>query len=174
MKKLNVIILSAAVIFVSFSTLVSADDDAIELELTYTFKYPIIEKSKIIIPEAEMVGNPGEPAMPSVAANILIPFEKKVDKISLTVKEKIKLGDDFDIQPVDKVVPTSDLQLVDNVETKKDDRIYSSDEEFPGKLFSEVGTYSFRGYIILVLELFPVQYNPVTGEAFFYKSMEQR
>ena len=76
MKKLIIIILSAILLLVSFSTIVSAENDIDEPKITYTFNYPIIiEKSKIIISGVENTENIGEPILPSIAANILIPYK---------------------------------------------------------------------------------------------------
>lgn len=173
MKKLNVIILSAIMLLVSFSTIVSAENDIDELKITYTFNYPImIEKSKIIISGVENTGNLGEPILPSVAANILIPYKEKPDNIIITPGKRIKLGNDFDISSSNKALPTSNIYSSENLESIKDDTIYSSNTEFPGVFYEKVGTYSFRGYQILILNLFPVQYNPVTKEAFFYETMD--
>ncbi len=173
MKKLNVIILSVVVLLVSFSTIVSAENDIDELTITYTFNYPIIiEKSKIIISGVENTGNPGEPILPSVAANILIPYKENPDNILITPGKRIKLGNDFDITPSNKALPLSKRHVPENVEIIKNEEIYTSNTEFPGTLFEKVGTYSFRGYLILILNLFPVQYNPVTKEAFFYETID--
>ena len=173
MKKINVIVISAIMLLLSFSTIISADKDTDELKLTYTFNYPIIaEKSKITISGIENTANLGEPILPSVSANILITYKEKTEKIAITPGKRIKLGNDFDITPASRAVPISKLHVSENGESIKDEAIYSSDNEFPGTLFEKVGTYSFRGYSILILNLFPVQYNPVTKEAFFYETME--
>ena len=173
MKKLNTIILSAIMLLISFSPIISAENDIDEINITYTFSYPIIiEKSKIIISGVENTGNIGEPILPSVAANILIPYKEKLGDIIVTPGKRIKLGDNFDITPSKEALPVSKQQVSKNAEIIKDEAIYSLNSEFPGALFEKVGTYSFRGYQILILNLFPVQYNPVTKEAFFYESMD--
>lgn len=173
MKKLYVIILSAVVLLVSFSTVISGEKDLDELKITYTFKYPTItDNTKITISGIENTANLGEPSLPSVAATILIPYKEKPDKILITPGKRIKLGNDFDIPPTSRAIPLSKPHSSENVKIIKDEAIYSSDKEFPGTLFEKVGTYSFRGYSILILNLFPVQYNPVTGDAFFYERID--
>ena len=54
------------------------------------------------------------------------------------------------------------------------EEIYNSNEFYPGKLHTFVGNYNYRGYKILVLLLHPIQYNPSTGELFYYKNLDIR
>jgi hypothetical protein len=49
--------------------------------------------------------------------------------------------------------------------------IYLSDSVFPTTLFSIVGTYSYRGYAILILLLYPVQYQPISGQLTYFNEM---
>jgi hypothetical protein len=55
-----------------------------------------------------------------------------------------------------------------------DENIYNTNEFYPGKLHTIVDDYYYRGYKILVLLLHPVQYNPFTGELFYYKNIDVR
>jgi hypothetical protein len=73
------------------------------------------------------------------------------------------------VEPVAECVPLSKISTAPL--PKPDVGIYSSSGMFPGKFFTEVGTYSFRCYEILVLRLYPVQYIPATGELFYYPDL---
>lgn len=50
--------------------------------------------------------------------------------------------------------------------------IYGSNSLFPGKDYEVVTIQKFRGYNIAVLQLYPVQYNPVEGTLIYTTSME--
>ncbi len=151
-----------------------------EVSVTYSFQKPMIKAidvagvvyDRVFLSGLSSFGNPGEPMLPSAAANILIPYGKNVAEIIVETELATKIGNDLNIIPACKAVPISKPKSDENIGLKKDDSIYSSDKNYPGKSFTKTGTYAFRGYLILVLELFPVQYNPKTGEAFFYNHME--
>ena len=54
----------------------------------------------------------------------------------------------------------------------KNKEIYENNDLFPGELFTNVGVQSFRGFNILILLFHPVQYNPVSGELFYYQDID--
>ena len=73
------------------------------------------------------------------------------------------------IEPASEPVILSDTYNVQMPVLNEE--IYSSTEMFPGTLYSKIGTYSCRGYTILVLKLNPVQYIPARGELFYYPDL---
>ena len=113
--------------------------------------------------------NAGEPYLPVKGAYILLPKNTRVDKINVESNKMLFLGSEFNIEPAGKPIP---LSMAKSAELPKPDmEIYDSNNLFPGELFTEVGTYSFRGYNILVLNLYPVQYVPNTGELYYYQDL---
>lgn len=145
--------------------------------MNYSFETPVIATidingniyDQITINGAPCTGNPGEPRLPAKGAYILLPQGEKVKGIVVTHGDKVDLGSRFNIEPVGESVPISDI---DNAPLPVPNKvIYSSKDMFPGKLFTKVGTYSFRGYEILVLKLHPVQYVPASGELFYYTDL---
>ncbi|ENO12232.1 Propeptide_C25 [Thermoplasmatales archaeon SCGC AB-539-C06] len=118
----------------------------------------------MIYQELPSIADPGEPCLPVKGAYILIPKNTQVSKIDVITSEKIYLGSGFNIEPSSKPVPLSMANLAKPPESNPE--IYGSNDPFPGVLFTEGGTYSFRGYDVLVLSLYPVQYIPVKGELF--------
>ena len=153
------------------------DDDVF---VSYSFQKSTIESvdvagvvyDRVFLSDLSSFGNPGEPMIPSAAANILIPYGKNVAEIIVETGMNTKIGNNLNIIPACKAVSISKSRLDENIVIKKDESIYSADKNYPGVSFTKIGTYAFRGYLILVLELFPVQYNPKTGDAFFYEHMD--
>ena len=147
------------------------------LTVTYFFDVPYVEKvainhniyDKVILPGVPSVADPGEPCLPVKGAYILIPKNTQVSKIDVIPSEKVYLGSGFNIEPSGKPVPLSMANLAKPPES--DPEIYDSNDPFPGVLFTEVGTYSFRGYDVLVLSLYPVQYVPIKGELFYFNNI---
>ena len=80
------------------------------------------------------------------------------------------LGSGYIVVPVEQPVTLSELSTV-SAKGTIDPTIYSSDTIFPSNLFSIVGTYSFRGYSLLVLLLYPVQYQPISGRLSYFDEL---
>ena len=175
LKKGKILLFSLMLILVSFSFIGKAYfEKPQDVDLTYYFNSPDVSTVRIDnvyydmvnLPNCYTAGNPGEPDIPSYGAYILLPPESKVDDIRVDVDNKIDLGYGFNIKPLGEVLPIS--QWYRDTELKADNSIYEKNDFYPGSLYSYVGVYSFRGYDILVLLLHPMQYNPVTGELFYY------
>jgi hypothetical protein len=173
------VLIVASLILMSASSLAVAErrDNSNQIVMNYSFEQPIIEKinientiyDEVVLPGVSSTGNPGEPCLPIKGSYILLPQGSTVDSITITTSEKMCLGDGFFVKPVGEIVPLSKRDSV-SLPTP-DEKIYSSSNEFPGDLFTEVGVYWFRGYKILVLDLYPVQYIPTSGELFYYTDM---
>ncbi len=148
------------------------------IHTTYSFQRPLMETidiegtvyDRVLLADCSPAGNTGEPMVPSKGAYILLPPKSKVSNIYIKSGEKIALGTEFTIEPTSKPIPLSQA-IYPSVPTP-DATIYNSNAFYPGTLYTEVGTYRFRGYNLLVLLLHPIQYNPVTGELFYYRNLE--
>ena len=180
MHSLKPYFIAIILLLLSFSTLTPAScspsDDT--LLVTYSFQKPMIETidiegtvyDRVLLPDCSPAGNSGEPMVPSKGAYVLLPPKSKVSNILIKPGEKIILGTEFTVEPTSKPIPLS--QAISHSVPTPDATIYNANAFYPGSLYTEVGTYSFRGYNLLVLLLHPIQYNPVTGELSYYKSLE--
>ncbi len=165
---------------ISFSSISLAFDVDFEneIQLSYTFENPEIQSveiagtiyDRITVSTCISDGNVGEPLLPSRGVYILLPPQTKEYNIEVFSNEKQDLGTGYFIEPMGKPIPISSVKT--NLIPTPDEKIYSSNEFLPGKLHTKVGVYNFRGYQILVLLLHPVQYNPSTGELFYYQSLD--
>jgi len=178
-KFFKTLFFSTILILTIFSSSIIADSkDSQILKLNYNFGNPSISSveidnsiyDKVTLPNSYAAGNPGEPNIPSKGAYILLPPKSKLSNVRVEEKDKSSLGFGFNIEPIGQLVPISDVKTSSKL--VKDDYIYGKDEYYPGNLFSNVGVYSFKGYDILVILLHPMQYNPVTGELFYFKQLE--
>ena len=144
---------------------------------TYSFEMPHVNHvimdntvyDQIIIPNSPGYGIPGEPNLPAYGVHILLPHGTDVADIEVVPGEKVFIGSDFNVEPVREPVILSDIHSSSS--PVQDELVYTSKEVFPNTLFTEIGTYSFRGYKILVLTIYPVQYIPSSGELFYFKDM---
>jgi len=150
---------------------------SISSSVSYVFETPeIIEKtlSDKIYTEVK-IGNSGgssdvgKPVLPVLPAKILLPLGEKLDSIQITPGDPISYIVDYVVQPAQQCYP---LSYDGEIEfTLPDEKTYSSNDMYPGELYTEVGTYSFRGYNILVLQLHPVQYIPAKNELLYYPDL---
>jgi len=176
MKKLKILMIVIGIL-ISALPATTSDELTGQVSFEYTFDRPLIEEvriedivySRVIMNNAPNCGNTSEPSLPAKGVSILIPRGKEVSNITISHGEKISLGSSFLVEPVgEPIIPslTSSYTI-----PKTDETIYSSDDMFPGELFTEVGTYFSRGYEILVLRLNPVQYKPLSGELIYYPNL---
>ena len=149
-----------------------------DIKVTYSFDSPTIETidiagtlyDRVTLLDCYPAGSAGEPKIPAKGAFVLLPPESKVSEIDIIPGEKIVLGSGLLVEPTSQAIPISQTE---NLPIPiPNEAIYHSNAAYPGKLFTQVGIHSFRGYQILVLLLHPIQYNPVTGELFYYKNIE--
>ncbi len=165
---------------VSITVLASHEQNTDVISVTYSFPSPSISKKtlkntnydQILIQGAPCSGNSGEPLLPTKGVYLLLPPNSKVQSITIS-GEKHFIGSGFHIVPCGVSLPLT--QYTSNATNSipiPDLNIYSSPTPYPDRLYSEIGTYSFRGYYILVLMLHPVQYIPNTGDLYYYPTMK--
>jgi hypothetical protein len=113
-------------------------------------------------------GAPGAPVLPFKPIRVLVPQSKEVQSVNVIYGNRKCLEGRFNLQYGRTPVPTSyDKVVVDQPNPK----IYSSANPFPGILFSKLSEQYLRGYEIVPLTLYPVQYIPKTGKLFYYETM---
>lgn len=162
--------LSSVTPVVSYSS-----EDSITVK--YSFQEPTLEiidiegilYHRVILPDCTPAGKPGEPMIPSKGAYILLPPDSKISNIEISTGKKTLLETKFLIEPMGQPIPLNG-ENTNSIPTINE-KIYSTNFFYPQNLFTEIGTYKFRGYQILVLQLHPIKYNPVTKELFYYEDM---
>ncbi|MCP4706079.1 MAG: hypothetical protein GY865_15885 [candidate division Zixibacteria bacterium] len=168
----NYIIVILLILFISFiASSVLAD----QIVIDYRFGQPQMNQGDvngctydwIKMPETPNGGNPGEPALPSRGAQILIPAGHSVADISIVCENKIFMGKDFLVAPIGPPVPLSESLSEGQYLPQPDETIYTSDDVFPANKFENIGVQVFRGYNILILKLTPFEYFPATGRLYY-------
>ena len=145
------------------------------IELEYGFVKPNIKRVDEVYYSIDVMDlhkscdQPGLPLLPVKTAKILIPQGRCVRNITVIPGSKITLDGEFNIEYSKQQTPISRPDLV--VETEPDREIYNSSAPYPGRFYSEVSTQFFRGYKILILNIYPVQYIPAHGKVSYYPNM---
>jgi len=149
-------------------TIPATSSDNSNLTIDYTFE-PVTMDSQCnqwIPKDTLMQEIPGEPLIPYRAASILVPQGATVKDVKVKGKTPlIQKGIEIPWgQP-----PCTFSSNPEKV--GKNEEIYDSDNEYPGKLLEVISVESFRGFQILNVHLYPVQYNPKSGTVKFYETM---
>ncbi|MFX1273663.1 MAG: C25 family cysteine peptidase [Promethearchaeota archaeon] len=111
----------------------------------------------------------GMPAIPFKTLKILLPMDKNLENIEVGMDKAEILDLKYKIEPSQTQYPLSS-----NVDAKYffDKSIYESLNHFPGKFYSIEGIQKSRGFKILILNVFPLQYNTKTNSIEYYDEME--
>ncbi|MDH4035118.1 MAG: C25 family cysteine peptidase, partial [candidate division Zixibacteria bacterium] len=135
-----------------------------------TLTYNVVTFDRVTVAGAPSGGQIGEPSLPVGAARILLPNGHKLDSVVVVAENPRRLRSNDRVLPVMAPVPYS-LVATRSSPPRPDAKIYASDNPFPVRRHTAVGTYLFRGYRILVLKLHPVTYRPLSGELTGYTQL---
>ncbi|MCD6219536.1 choice-of-anchor J domain-containing protein [Candidatus Calescamantes bacterium] len=112
-------------------------------------------------------GNPGEPILPFKPLKILISLGETLENVKVEWGEKITLKGRYLIKPAQYPIPIIKKGSFKIVSPKKS--IYLSSKPYPPKSFSSMSIQRLRGFVILPLNLYPVEYIPKEGIISYYK-----
>ena len=140
--------------------------------LEFSFSKPIIEKSNVdgdIITTVTIEDLPnthdlGKPILPVKPVRILLPQGTDVNGIKVITSDEIFLDSGLNVQAGGYLVPVSKIVKENMKPAITTNNLVS--------LYSYVGLYNFRGFSILHINLYPVQYDASTGEISYYASMK--
>jgi hypothetical protein len=124
---------------------------------------------RITMEELSYNYEPGHPELPVLPVQIVIPAGEEAISVEVSYQRAESITGTYNVYPRQKPYPISYEGEISFVEPAND--IYSKDEFYPAELVSEVTTQYLRGHSIALLNIFPVQYNPVTKELLYYTSI---
>jgi len=172
-------IIAGTIVFFLLSSLAAAvssfetDDESENFEniiLHFTFSEPLIEEieikdevcHRVTINGLSNSGDLNKPCLPVKSIKMLIPYGREFDSITIKTDGKLLLKSKCSVEVGQNTVP------IVNAPSQQ-----SGTEEItiksPKNIYSIVGTYKFRGFPILFVNIYPVGYNEVTGDVFYYK-----
>ncbi len=152
-----------------------AVSSAEEITAEYTFERPSIRPvtmgtesyDHVTIEGLSNSGEVGEPYLPASGARILLPPGADVESVEIIPDEPVVVASGIKVEPAERPVPLSSMPTGAAPPVPKAS-IYESNDPFPAVTHETIGTHTFRGYRILVLKLYPVQYYPVSGELSYF------
>ncbi|MBU7024906.1 MAG: hypothetical protein HXS40_12155, partial [Theionarchaea archaeon] len=108
----------------------------------------------------------GEPMVPYYPATILLPEGSTVKDVKVKTSAPI-VQTGMNLPWGQPPCTFSDTPVT----VGRNEEIYGSDNEYPNTLFEVVSLGSFRGFQILNVNLFPIQYKPKSGTIKYYETM---
>jgi hypothetical protein len=111
----------------------------------------------------------GKPQLPTRAIRVIIPPGSKVTGITVDNASKVRLQGTFVIAPAQEMelacLPPPKL-------VEPEPSIYGKASEYPGNLVALMGeSYADGSYEVAHLLVYPLQYVPVVGELYLYRSI---
>ncbi|MCK4349109.1 MAG: hypothetical protein KAW47_10880, partial [Thermoplasmatales archaeon] len=172
--------IAVLLIFLLLSSVVTAvsslrDDDSKNFEnisLDFTFSKPKIEEieikdgiyHRVTINGLSNSGDLNKPCLPVKSVKILIPYGREFDSITVKTDDKILLKTECNVEAGQNTVP-----LGNNLSQQSIAKEFTNTS--PENIYSIVGTYKFRGFPILFVNLYPVEYNEATGDVAYYENI---
>ncbi|MBU7011301.1 MAG: hypothetical protein HXS46_11480 [Theionarchaea archaeon] len=163
MKSRKVIFVLVLMLSLSIPTTFSANNN---FSVDYTFEPVMGGCGEFLVADTQIQAIPGEPLTPYRACAILLPQDVVVKDVKVKTSAPV-IQKGFDIPWGQPPCTFSDEPVM----VGRNEAIYSSDNDYPGKLFEVVSVESFRGFQILNVILYPVQYKPKSQTVKFYENM---
>ena len=126
-------------------------------------------QERVTIGNAILQENEGEPVLPVVPSQFIIPPGKTIDKIKVIRGKAVKLAGKHMIEHGRAPIP-----LMQNIKVRKavqNPIIYNSDKPFPDKAYELVSIQRKRGVAIAIINLYPATYYPKSGRLYYCKTI---
>jgi len=144
-----------------------------QITLTYSFAAPRVEidgvVSKVNLHGLASYGEPGKPVLPFQPVRILLPYGTEVERVRVKPGDKVELPGVHTVACGQRPAPLSRPDRI--VQTPPDPVLYSSKAAFPAQLYSGRSVQYKKGFAILCLNLWPVEYVPAQGRLSCYQSL---
>ncbi|MBU1088121.1 MAG: hypothetical protein KKD05_11480 [Candidatus Omnitrophica bacterium] len=124
---------------------------------------------RVKIKGLENFAAPGEPLLPIKTIKYLIPQGKKVSNVTLGWTSKKYVYGTYFVEPAQAPARTDYAGPINP--TLPNPEIYSRNTAYPESVYKVVSTQEMRGYKILIINLFPVEYIPATGKLAYYDNL---
>lgn len=130
--------------------------------LEYEFEEPFVEhinnQEIISFDDCRLYRKVGAPLVPVRDAKILIPLNKDVENIEVYPSGVKDLEGSYNLTPAPQVSPISYAGPREHA--GRDEEVYGMNQAWPGVYYEDICLQYKRGYKILILNLFPLQYIP--------------
>ena len=112
---------------------------------------------------------PGQPAMAYISVKVLLPMGEKLTSINVEFTDLNEMSGEKYIDHSRMMQPISQAKP-DN--TLKDSEIYFANANFPAMNYKLLGTQRVKGFDLVIINIFPYKFNPVTKIVSWFKTAE--
>lgn len=144
------------------------------VQKSFSFQQPVFtnynEYHKIAIEDLTPLTIPGKPQLPSMPVQMLLPPGEEAVRVEISFNSRETVSGTYNVYPTQRQYPLSyegDIEF-----DVPDENIYSKNEFYPQNLSIGLTTQYLRGHSLALFNLFPIQFNPQTGEVVFYENLE--
>jgi len=124
---------------------------------------------KVELEECFPTSDVGEPEIPIYVAQIAIPFDKRIKNVDVISIESEEIKLDYPVIPMQQIVP---LSFGKTAPFEYDMEIYGQDSPVFGNLFNATTSLGYsKGFPILSVQMYPIDYNPSQNIITFHKTM---
>ena len=140
------------------------------IERDYSFDRPEVVDNVVRLNGCRTMMVPFAPCVVVRPVNLLIPYGTKPVSFDVIYGDPVKLEGSYVVAPFRPGGQISEPPPADYF--TRSSEYYEKNEFFPGTVRSEkFFTTGKNGHTIFTAKLFPVQYNPVTGEMLYYRKI---
>jgi len=118
-------------------------------------------------------GNPGEPEIPVLSRNILLPPGTRATAIRITRAEYAPLAGEIDLAPIQPpaILPMPGIATEPSF-VPPDPKIYGQDRWFPENPVRFAGPGNLSGFSVAGVLIYPLRYNPATKTVEYLAHLE--
>ncbi len=114
-------------------------------------------------------GLPGEPVLPYQAVTLLLPVGHVAISVEFVGAELEAVSGSFNLYPKQADRP---LSFGKSAEFRVNEAVYSSNEIYPVNNIASYTTEFMNGHPILLASFTPAQYQPASGQLYYYKNVK--
>ena len=157
-------------------SLASVNVYALTYQYTYNFDEPQVDalangKQKIAITDTwQDTEVPGYPVLPARVSVLQIPADEVVTSVTVRLGNRTHLPGFYDIDSAQKVYPYS--YQGERITVPPAPQVYQLDDFYPKQSYIEKGVRYLHGQKLVETILYPVEYNPVQGQIYYYDSID--
>jgi len=115
-----------------------------------------------------LTGKTGEPVLPYSSVSLLLPPGEVAKSIEIILVDEVIIDGSFLLYPQQSSQP---LSKPGSGIFKKNEKVYTTNSQYPEKPSGELLTEYMNGYSIALSSFTPVRYNPVSGQLSYYKKV---
>ncbi len=136
---------------------------------TYHFEQPDIIDGKVMMNSCVQNIRNFDPAIAIKPVRLLLPYQQSATSLQITYSNPVELDGEYEIKPV---APVGRISVEPTQIRMMYSSVYQKDEFYPAKTRSNDFRMQYKnGHPILITNVFPVEYNPVSKKIRYYQNI---